>query len=152
MQYGRFIRATVRQINLTNKKSFTLSELIIATAIFAFAITGILQMFISCAFLDQANRNNNIAIVHAETALEYIKSLSFNTIQNNICLNGAPVTWDLQPTLNLRDLTNEGINVTTTASCCSRNPLVWLDITVNLSWLDNLQRERSLVLGTSISK
>jgi len=139
-------------MSLTNKKGFTLPELLIAAAIFTFAMSGILLMFINCAFLEEANRNKSIATIHAETAMEYIRSQSFSTIQNKICLGGAPTSWDLEPTLNLRDLTNEGINVTTTQNCCSRNPLDWLDVTVNISWLDKGQRSRSLALGTSISK
>jgi len=146
-------------MSLMNKKGFTLSELLIAAAIFAFAMSGILLMFINCAFLDQANRNKSIAIIHAETAMEYIRSQTFSTIRNNLCtsvvspLVPEPVTWSLGPaTLNLSGLTSESINAITTQTCCSRIPLDWLDVTVNVSWLDKGQRSRSLALGTSISK
>ncbi len=147
-------------MSLMNKKGFTLVELLMAVAILAFAMSGILLMFINCAFLDQANRNKSIATIHAETAMEYIRSQTFSTIQNNLCtsvvspLVPEPVTWSLGPaTLNLSGLTSESINATTTSNCCSRIPLDWLDITVEVKWKDRAQtNERNLKLGTSISK
>lgn len=135
-------------MSLMNKKGFTLIELLIAAAIFAFAMSGILLMFTNCAFLDEANRNKSIATIHAETAMEYIKSQSFTTIQNNLCNNNG--IWSLTAILNPVGLTNEGINVSCTQNCC--NNLNWLDMTVNVSWFDKGQRSRSLTLGTSISK
>ena len=137
------------------KKGFTLVELLMAAAILAFAMSGILLMFINCAFLNQANRNNSIATIHAETAMEYIKSQTFSTIQNHLCTSGVspvPVTWSLDPaTLNLSGLTSESINATTTQTCCSRSPLDWLDITVRVEW-EAQNKTRSLELRTSISK
>ena len=140
-----------------SKKGFTLPELLIATAIFAFAISGILLMFINCAFLDQANRNKSIATTHAETAMEYIRSQTFSTIQKYLCTSDVlpvPVSWSLDPaTLSLSGLTSESINATTTQACCSGNPLDWLEITVEVKWKDRAQtNERNLKLVTSISK
>jgi prepilin-type N-terminal cleavage/methylation domain-containing protein len=143
------------KMSLTNKKGFTLPELLIAAAIFAFAMSGILLMFINCAFLDQANRNKSIATIHAETAMEYIRSQTFSTIQNHLCTSEVPpvpVSWSLGPaTLNLSGLTNESINATTTLICCSKSPLDWLDITVKVEW-EAQKKTRSLELKTSISK
>lgn len=142
-------------MSLMNKKGFTLIELLIAAAIFAFAMSGILLMFTNCAFLDEANRNKSIATIHAETAMEYMRSQDFSTIQNNLCSGGVPTDWNLLSSLNLSlpsGFTNESIKATTTQNCCSESPLNWLVITVEVSWLDKGQRSRSLTLGTSISK
>lgn len=137
------------------KNGFTLPELLIAAAIFAFAMSGILLMFINCAFLDQANRNKSIATIHAETAMEYIRSQTFSTIQSHLCtseVHPEPVTWSLNPvTLNLSGLTNESINATTTPICCSENPIDWLEITVRVEW-DAQKKRPFLELVTSISK
>ena len=142
-------------MSLMIKKGFTLVELLIAAVIFAFAMSGILLMFINCAFLDQANRNKSIAATHAETALEYIRSQTFSTIKSHLCTSEVPpvpISWALDPvTLNLSGLTNESINATTTLICCSENPLDWLDITVKVEW-EAQKKTRSLELETSISK
>jgi len=143
-----------------DKKGFTLLELVLAIGIFASAMAAILLLFINCAILDNANRNKSIAISHAESAMEYIRSQSFSTNQNHLCSSGNPVPWDVTQTLlnppntqaNLIALTSETINITTTQSCCSKDPLDRLDVTVNVAWSDRGQRSRNLALGTSISK
>ncbi len=140
-------------MSLMNKKGFTLLELVVAVGIFAFAIYGILLLFINSATLDNTNRNKTIATSHAETALEYIRSLGFSTTRQNLCSGKGSWSLPLQ-TINLSGLNNEEpINITTIPpdcqDCCTTNPL---DITVTVTWKDMAQAiTRTLALGTSIS-
>lgn len=140
---------------LEKSKGFTLLELIIASGIFAFVISGILILFINSSILDNANRNKSIAVSHAETTMEYIRSMHsqdhFDTILNSLCSLGNSTTWDLTSTLNLSGLSNETVTVTTSSDCTNSN-LTLLDYTVNVAWLDRGQRSRSLVIETAISK
>lgn len=140
-----------------SNQGFTLPELLIAAAIFAFAMAGVLKLFASCVSLDQSNRNKSIAVAHAESAMEYLKSQSFTTLEGNLCSVGLPQTWTINHnTLNLEGcgLPNEGtINVTTTAQCCGSSPLDLLNITTEVSWRDRVEaNERNLQLVTSIAR
>jgi prepilin-type N-terminal cleavage/methylation domain-containing protein len=157
MQDGRFLRATGRQTSFVNKKGFTLLELLVATAIFAFAITAILQMFISCSFLDRVNRNKSIAATHGETVVEriveYMRSGELATLQGQV----ASGTWDwntsaigsnlgcASPYVYPCVLDNESI-----ATSCT-NGTDPLNVTVNVSWKDSAQTNtRSLSFSTLI--
>jgi len=147
-------------MSLMNKKGFTLVELLIVAAIFAFAMSGILLMFINCAFLDQANRNKSIATIHAEFVMEdmmeSMRSANVSQLQSNIT-NG---TWNysiskIGENLNCTSpyvypcvLNNESI-----ATSYNINTTDPLDITVLVSWKDRAQTNtRSLGLKTLISK
>lgn len=145
----------MRSVFSNTNKGFTLVELLIATAIFAFVMSGILLMLISCASLDEANREKSIATIHAETAMENIRSQGFATIQANYPPGGTSYALNLTGLNITNPLTNENINFTTQYCCDSTgnpNCLNCLNITVNVLWLDKGQRNRNLTLGTSISK
>lgn len=137
------------------KKGFTLVELLIAAAIFAFATAGILLMFINCAFLDEANRNKSIATTHAEFVLEdimeYMKSADLSPLQTQI--NSGAWNWNTDTINNELGCTSpcalnsESIQTTYVAAT---NPL---EITVTVSWKDKAQiNTRNLELKTLISK
>lgn len=145
-----------------SKKGFTLVELLIAAAIFAFAMSGILLMFINCAFLDQVNRNKSIATFHAEFVIEdimeYMKNGDLSSLQTEI--EDADWDWDSSSTPTIGNylgcslpyvypcvLNSESI----ITSCVEgTNPL---EITVEVSWKDRAQtKTRSLELKTKIAK
>jgi prepilin-type N-terminal cleavage/methylation domain-containing protein len=139
-----------------SNKGLTLLELLIAAAIFAFAMSGILYMFINCAFFDQANRNKSIATTHAEFVLEdimeYMRSSDLNLLQTGIA--SGVWNWDSSTISNELGCTgypcvlnSELIN---TAYVSATDPL---NITVTVRWKDRAQtNERNLTLETSISE
>ncbi|MBN2830874.1 MAG: type II secretion system protein [Candidatus Omnitrophica bacterium] len=59
------------------KKGFTLPELLLAVAILAFAISGMLYLFVNCSFLNNSNRNLSIATSHGQFVMEGIKNAGF---------------------------------------------------------------------------
>lgn len=142
-------------MSLMNKKGFTLVELLIAAVIFAFAMSGILLMFINCSFLDQANRNKSIATIHAEFVMEdimeYMRSGDLVPLQNEI--DSGVWNWDSVTICNKLGCTSPCVlnsESITTTYVTATNPL---DITVTVSWKDRAQaNSRSLKLETLISK
>ncbi len=139
-------------MSLMNKKGFTLVELLIAAAIFAFAMSGILLMFINCAFLEQTNRNKSIATIHAESVMEdimeYMRNNELSSLQDDIDLG--EWNWDSDTIVSkCSTVINDSESITTTYVTAT-NPL---DITVTVSWKDRAQTNtRSLKLETLISK
>lgn len=134
------------------KKGFTLVEVLIAVAIFVFAMAGILHMFITCAFLNQANRNKSIATIHAEFVMEdimeYMRNGDLISLQGNI--SSGMWNWDQGDIeSNCTTIINDSEEIAT--SCINAtNPL---NITVEVSWKDKAQTKiRSLELKTLISK
>ncbi len=153
-----------------NKKGFTLPEVLIAAAIFAFAIAAILKMFIGCAFLDQTNRNKGVATTHAEFVMEDIMEYMRNNTDSD------PLA-SLQTTIDPPEVGGEGAWNWDSDTICNRlgctSPCVYpcvlnnesiatsyntnttnpLEITVLVSWKDRAQTNtRSLELKTLISK
>lgn len=126
------------------QKAVTLSELLLATAILAFVLSGLLMLFTKCMLLNDANRNLATATSHAEYVLEDIRQKVFSTIQTNIN-NG---TWDWNPGQisgqGLTALGNEAIDTQASGS----NPL---RVTVTVTWIDRSQRARSTFLETLIT-
>lgn len=149
----------MKLINKWASKGFTLVELLIATIIFAFAISGILLLFIKCASLDQANRNASIATTHAESVMEdimeYMRSADITPLQAQIETPNLAWNWNTatigsklacpSPYVYPCVLDNETI---TTTCVHSSDPL---EITVKVEWKE-LTRQRSLELKTLISK
>jgi prepilin-type N-terminal cleavage/methylation domain-containing protein len=141
-------------------KGFTLMELLIVAAIFAFVTSGILSMFIGAAFLDQANRNKGIATIHAESVMEdimeYMKSGDISPLQTAITSgawnwNSAAICAKLGCSSSCAYpcvLNSESI--TTTWVNDSLDPL---HVKVMVSWKDRAQANtRALALETLISK
>jgi len=122
-------------------KAFTLTELLLAAAILAFVIAGLLMLFINCAFLNTANRNLTVAIAHAQFAMEEIKNTTFASIGTNY--NG--ICW------NATDIQNKGLIPLDTESICfsitGSDPLnVWAGVT----WKDRGVRDRNAQTGTGV--
>lgn len=120
----------------------------LAAAIFAFAMSALLLLFVNASFLDRSNRNLSTAASHAETAMEYLKSISFSTLRSNLCPSA---TWDLSPTLlvaPISPLISE--TITAVSNDCGTSNL--LDITVTVSWKDKTESQtKTLPLRTIIT-
>lgn len=127
-------------------RGFTLSELLLACAILAFVLTGLLVLFINCIFLNEANRNLSVATGHAQYAMEEIKDTDFDSIKTK----GDNGDWDWcdSATITSKGLTplnNECINTGVTGT----EPL---DIVVTVSWQDLKGRNRNIALETLITE
>lgn len=138
----RFVRKN-RQHGLNSKSAFTLAELLLASAILVFALSGLLALFTNCIVLNETGRNSFIALHHAELVMEEIKNTDFSNISNKI-LNG---DWDWDESdigsKGLTPLANEQIDTSVSGSDV-------LDITVMVIWLDRGARSRNLSLTTKI--
>lgn len=122
-----------------SNKGFTLAELILAAAILAFAISGLLTLFINCIFLNTANSNVSIATAHAQYALEEVKKTNFTSIQSQ--------TWDktIISAKGLIPLDSESVVINVTG-------VKVLDVTVTVNWKDRGIRNRSLALETLLTE
>ena len=124
-------------------KGLTLIELLIAMSFLAVVLSGLLALFISCAFLNDANRNLMIATSHAQFAMEEVKTNIFAGISpnyNGLCWDSAAVTGK-----GLSPLANETL-------CFRVTGTDELDVTVTANWLDLRSRARSTALETVISE
>lgn len=130
---------------LRARAGFTLPELLLAAAILAFALSGILLLFINCIFLNESNRNLTTAITHAQFVLEEIKNTTFNNIATNINAG----TWDLNSAgitaKGLIPLSNESIDASVSGTTL-------LDVTIPVSWRDFGTRDRNFTLRTLIAE
>lgn len=132
-------------------KGFTLPELLLAAAILAFALSGLLLLFTNCILLNAANRNLSIATSHAQYIMEDIKVAGFTGLETRIINNnGTPTGWDLNVTqiesapYNLSALDTETIET----DCGSGDPL---GVSVAVNWLDRAGKARSIQLQTLIT-
>lgn len=136
-------------MNIVNSKTkgLTLAELLLAAAILAFVLCGILILFVQCSFLNETNRNLVIATSHIQYIMEEVRNTSFSQIEAKID-NG---DWDLgmgdieSEPYNLTPLNNESIDTEVTQS---GDPL---GISMTLGWNDRRQRARSLTLNTLLT-
>lgn len=124
-------------------RAFTLTELLLAAAILAFVIAGLLMLFINCAFLNDANRNLTIATAHAQFAMEEIKNTTFASIDstyNNVDWYSAELQSKELVPLNTEKV---HFDVTGTDS---------LDVKVTLTWKDRGVRDSCLSFETLITE
>mgnify|MGYP001611249953 CR=1 FL=1 len=59
---------------------FTLSELLLAAAILAFALTGLLLFFVNSIILNETNRNFTIAYSAIQAKMEEMKNTNFDEL------------------------------------------------------------------------
>ncbi|MDD4981919.1 MAG: type II secretion system protein [Candidatus Omnitrophota bacterium] len=128
----------------SGKSGFTLSELLLAVAILAFAMSGMLYLFVNCSFLDNANRNLSLAVSHGQFVMEDIKDADFSGLQASI--NAGVWNWDAVAisAKGLTALDNESIITASTGV----DPL---HIVVTVLWKDRGSIDRSFILETLIA-
>lgn len=125
------------------EEGFTLSELLLATAILAFVISSLLLLFVKCILLNEENRNLTAATAHNQFIMEEIKNTDYSNIASvygGVCLDAAALN-----SRGLSHLNNETI-------CVSVNSTNFLDIALNNNWTDRGGRSRSAVLRTLITE
>jgi len=66
----------------SNKNGFTLVELLLATAILAIVLVGLMQVFIRCSVLTELSRNKTAAMSEALGKMEEIRNFDFDTIES----------------------------------------------------------------------
>jgi type II secretory pathway pseudopilin PulG len=129
-----------------SKQGFTLTELLLAVIILAFSITGILLLFVNCAFLNEANRNLSVASSHSQFVMEEIRgeaSSGFSSLKVHI--DAGNWDWDTA-TINSRGLTALNNEVIDT-SASGTEPL---DVLITVTWKDRSGRDRSAAIETLI--
>lgn len=122
---------------------FTLAEIMLATAILSFGLVSLLAFFISCALLNEANRNLTIATGHAQFVLEEIKNTNFSNIQTMITSGD----WDWDSSA----ITAKGLNALVNESTDTQVIGVGtdpLDVEVSVKWKDRVGRNREVKLET----
>jgi hypothetical protein len=98
--------------NLSYCKAITLTELLLAAAILAFVICGIIALFVNCTLLNEGSHNLTIAVSHAQQILEEIRGEE--------SLDDIKAMVDNQTFTQLSALIDENISV-----CCFNLP--WID-------------------------
>ncbi len=126
------------------KKSFTLSELLLAVAILGLVFSSILLVFVSSLILNESSRNLTVALTHAKYVMEDIKNSNFGTIEDN-----GDTQWDWDSSAisdeGLSSLKNETIDVQVSGTDV-------LDVMVVVNWEEFKSRSRSINLETLIAK
>lgn len=129
----------------TKINAFSLPELLLATAILAFALCAILLSYINCFFLNESSRNLNIAISHAAYVMEEIKNTDFSSIKANID-NG---NWDWSGT----DISSRGLTALTNETIDTQvNGTTLLDILVTVNWRERSLRDRNTSVESLIAE
>ena len=124
---------------------FTLAEVILAAAILAFALAGLLALFISCMLLNESSRNRATAIGHAQYVMEEIKNTNFDNIETNI--NAGNWNWDETEIENesLPVLKSELITTTVPAS---GDPV---EVLVEVEWQDRIGTTQTISLASRLT-
>jgi len=134
-----------KQLNLLTKRSssqgLSLAELLMASAILAFALCGLIALFVNCSGLNESNRNLSIAVSHVQYIMETIKYTPFADIQTNIDDGAWNLTMAQISASGLIALRNEAITTTATGT----RPL---QVTATATWQDRTGRERTFSATT----
>lgn len=129
--------------NLITNKGFSLSEVILAAAILAFALTSLLTLFIAFMLLNESSRNLSVATGHAQYVLEEIKNSEFDNVEDDI--NAGNWGWNEEEIggNGLTALRDESID--TVVNGQASDPL---DVSVIVNWKDRMGQDRQIELET----
>lgn len=117
---------------MKKKRAFTLSELMLATAILVIAITGMLAAFVGCLLLNESNNNLVKATNDAQYVLEQVKGLAYDNINAYV-----------SPAFN--NLNSETITLNRAVGAKIA------EVTVNVAWVER-QKNRNFSLSTRIAR
>lgn len=128
-------------IKKIDQKGLTLPELLMAALILAYALCGLVALFVNCSNLNEANRNTNIAVSHAQYIMSEIRDTPFASMKTLI--DNGNWDWNTTSIINngLTPLRNEAIDAQATGT----RPL---QVTVVVSWQDRIGRNRTLPIAT----
>lgn len=122
--------------NKRHSRGLTLAELLLAAAILAFVLTGILMLFITCIILNEINRSTTLAYNAIQDKMEEIKTTAAGDFSSLDALNDT--NFDLEGFSADRGqgritVTNEGGSstfkrITVRACFMSRNRLIGDDM------------------------
>jgi prepilin-type N-terminal cleavage/methylation domain-containing protein len=107
-------------MKLANKNGFSLVEVILATAILAFALVGILGTYVTCLVLITTSQNVNAATNATQGIIEEIRSTPFTQVIDNY--NGLVFTVNDIPTSIGVVYVDDTLNAE------------FLDVTVSVCW------------------
>lgn len=119
------------------RAGFTLSEILLAAAIMAFAFAAILSLFISCMVINDSSRNLSVAAGHAQFAVEELRNTSFEAIVDD--------TWGTE------DIEAKGLSVIKGEEIiieADSEAADLLNITVTVNWQDWLGSQRQIQIST----
>jgi prepilin-type N-terminal cleavage/methylation domain-containing protein len=115
-------------------RGLTLSELLVAAAILAIAVSGLLALLITCVLANKSNNNLVVATNDAQYVLEAMKGLSYGDVSS--CNYTPPA---------LSNLTDEQITV----ACTDETSMT--KITVTVQWKER-DVQKNLQLSTRIAQ
>lgn len=132
-----------------NRKGFTLAELLLATALMALVLCGLLALFVSCTVVNGSSRNLTTATAHARYILEDIRAAGLTGLEARIN-SGGTTGWDMSAAdllaaYGLTTLSNESVATQVTQT---GDPL---GVSVTVNWNDRGRRPRSITLQTAIT-
>jgi len=80
------LRKRVKRMKWKSKKGFVLPEVMLAAAIAAFAVCGILLMYVTAMDLIRTSKNASIATNYAQRVMEQVRNTSFKDIPDMIII------------------------------------------------------------------
>lgn len=121
-----------------NKSGFTLAELLLGAAIMAFALVGLLALFISCMRFDEFNRNLSQATGHTQFVMEEIKNEALNGSLSDIRdkIDNGDWNWSLEGG-QISDNGLSPVSEETIVTTYDEDDTDPLDVTVSVTWRDN---------------
>lgn len=129
---------------LSNRRGFTLFEILIASMIIVTAIIGVVGTLGNLLVLSELNRGKTLAVIHGQYIMETIKDAGFTNLEADVN-NGDYdyTTTELTSTpFNFNVLLNETVD---TMVVSGGNPI---RISVTINWQDRMNNARTLTFET----
>ncbi len=133
-----------------NDDGFTLVELMLASSILAVVLTGLIQLFLACRYLNESNQNLVVAVAHAQFVTEAIKGSSTSVSTIEAAINNG--SWNLssddlvEAPYEFSGLYNESV---TAEVFQPGNPL---GFNVTVRWRQGSMVDHEYVIRTAVSQ